>query len=58
MPVASAGPRAVKVAFTHDGADTLLAMLLFRQGLYDVVFRAVTLGEGPVVVAPEPTERA
>lgn len=58
VPVASAGPRAVEVPFTHDGADTLIAMLLFRQGLYDVVFRAVTLAEGPVVAAPEPTRRA
>jgi hypothetical protein len=33
-------------------------MLLFRQGLYDVIFRAVTLGFRPVVVAPEPTSRA
>jgi hypothetical protein len=58
VPVAAAGARTVEVPFTHDGAPTLLAMLMFREGLYDVVFHAVTLGAGPIVVAPEPTARA
>jgi hypothetical protein len=58
VPVAAAGGRTIEIPFTHDGADSLLAMLLFRQGLYDVVFHAVTLGQGSLVVAPEPPARA
>ena len=48
MPVA----RTVDIGFVHDGDERLVTMVLFRQGLLDVVFRSVSLAGGLILLDP------
>ena len=43
------------MAFTHDGSDPFTAMVVLRQGIYDFVVHAVTLGSPGIVVTQQPT---
>lgn len=46
--------RIIDVGFVHDGADPLVTMVLFREGILDFVFRSAALGGGPIVLDPTP----
>ena len=54
IPVGTNTARTIDVAFTHDGAEQVTAMVVLRQGIYDFVVHAVTLGSPGIVVTPEP----
>jgi hypothetical protein len=55
IPVSASAARTIDVAFTHDGSDPFTAMVVLRQGIYDFVVHAVTLGSPGIVVTQQPT---
>lgn len=54
IPVGTPTARTIDVAFTHDGSDPLVAMILVRQGIYDFVVHSVNLGSPGIVVTQQP----
>jgi hypothetical protein len=50
FPISAPAERTVDIAFVHDGSDHMDARVLFRQGLFDFVFREASVGGGPFVV--------
>jgi len=54
IPVSTSAARTIDVAFTHDGSDPFTAMVVVRQGIYDFVVHAVTLGSPGILVTTEP----
>jgi hypothetical protein len=55
IPVSTPTVRTIDVAFTHDGSDSITAMVVLRQGIYDFVVHSVSLGSPGIVVAQQPT---
>jgi hypothetical protein len=53
IPVSTSSARTIDVAFTHDGSDSLTAMVVLRQGIYDFVVHSVTLGSPGIVVTQQ-----
>lgn len=54
IEIGSPAARTIDIGFVHDGADPLVTMVLFREGLFDVVFRSASLGAGLLVLDPTP----
>jgi ketosteroid isomerase-like protein len=54
IPVSANTARTIDVAFTHDGSDSVTAMVVLRQGIYDFVVHAITLGSPGIVVTTQP----
>jgi hypothetical protein len=54
IAVSAAAARTVDIGFVHDGSDRLVVMVLLRQGIFDFVFRSVSLGSGVIILDPMP----
>lgn len=46
--------RTIDIGFVHGGADPLVTMVLFREGILDFVFHSAALGGGLIVLDPTP----
>jgi len=54
IAVSAAAARTVDIGFVHDGSDNLVVMVMLRQGIFDFVFRSMSLGSGVIILDPMP----